>query len=172
METMHIPSTITDPSTGERKPFNRLEALQRENEWIMETADVGEFLASEEIPDNEYYKQYIPALKTKFKELFNFEPKVTNSFIIDLDDFLKYHKRLQENPSNEQSKDLAEVSRSDIREWLVGEIIRTTYKSETTPEYEAEVDRQVEEATNKIDELYAWIFQNIPAKPTKQEEVK
>jgi len=89
-----------------------------------------------------------------------------------LDDFLKYHKRLQENPSNEQSKDLAEVSRSDIREWLVGEIIRTTYKSETTPEYEAEVDRQVEEATGKIDKLYGWIFQNIPAKPTKQEEVK
>ena len=101
METMHTPSTITDPSTGERKPFNRLEALQRENDWIMKTADVGEFLASEEIPDDEYYKQYVPALKAEFKELFNFEPRVTNSFIIHLNEFLKYHILLKDGKSME-----------------------------------------------------------------------
>lgn len=170
MENMHSSNTH-DGSQDEPKKLKRAWTPEMDLAWELESGATRDKLESEIIEDA-HYKEHIPALKTKFKELFGFDPKVTNSFVMDLDDFLKYHKRLQENPSNEQSKDLSEISRSDIREWLVGEIIRETYKSETSPEYEAKVDKQVEEATNKIDELYAWIFQNIPAKPAKQEEVK
>ena len=170
METMNSSNTHNDSQDEEKKP-KRAWTPEKDLAWELESGATRDKLASEAIEDI-HYKEYIPALKTKFKELFKFEPKVTNSFVMDLDDFLKYHKRLQENPSNEQSKDLAEASRSDIREWLVGEIVRETYKSESTPEYEAGVDKQIDEATEKIDQLYGWIFQNIPARPAKEDEIK
>lgn len=167
MDTMHTPDPILPEE--EKKPFDRMEALHRENEWIMQTADVGEFLASEDIPDTEYYKKYVPALKMKFNELFGFEPQVTNAFILDLHDFKDYHTKLLTNPSDEDSQELAEYSRGQLRSWVIRQISHKTYKSDATEEYEAGVERQIDEATAKIDQFYGWIFQNIPLRPKRAE---
>lgn len=161
----------TGPFTPEEEPINIFEALEKENAWMQQTADMWELLASEEISDNDFYKPYVPGIKTKFRELFWFKAKITNAFILDLDDFLKYHIQLRINPSDKEAKELAEASRWSIRSWVVWEISEYMYASTMTEEQTNTKQQKIREATAKIDEFYAWMFQNIPLKPQSSQDI-
>jgi hypothetical protein len=164
METMNSSNTY-DGSQDEPKKPKRAWTPEKNLAWELDSGATRDKLESEIIADA-HYKEHIPALKTKFNELFNFEPRVTNSFIMDLDDFLSHHNLLKYGKSIEgiDIKLLAQSSRTAIREWVGGEFFHHSYKPDTTPEYEEEVRVQRREILNNIDQLYVWIFQNIPVK--------
>ena len=103
METMNSSNTHND-SQDEAKKTKRAWTPEKDVAWELESGATRDKLASEVIEDA-HYKEYIPALKIRFKELFKFEPKVTNSFIMDLDEFIDCHKKLQLSPSDIDAKE-------------------------------------------------------------------
>lgn len=109
METMNSSNAHNDSQDETKKP-KRAWTPEKDLAWELESGATRDKLESEIIEDA-HYKEYIPVLKTKFKELFGFDPKVINSFVMDLDEFLDCHKKFQLNPSDKDIQELAEGSR-------------------------------------------------------------